>query len=137
MKNNIKTGPLIRTKLHRPPVAREHVHRKAILDHLNQQRHRPLVLVSASAGYGKSTLISSWLKAGNTPNDSVSLDKHDNDLRIYLSYFITAIQTMFPVACKESQAMLGARDIFNRAGDTSFLTLGIADLPGLVYWMSR
>jgi hypothetical protein len=32
---------------------------------------------------------------------------------------------------------LGARDIINEAGDTVFLTIGIADLPGLFYWMSR
>ncbi len=32
---------------------------------------------------------------------------------------------------------LGARDIINNADDTLFLTIGIADLPGLIYWMSR
>jgi hypothetical protein len=32
---------------------------------------------------------------------------------------------------------LGARDVINNADDTLFLTIGIADLPGLIYWMSR
>ncbi len=32
---------------------------------------------------------------------------------------------------------LGARDIINEAGNTVFLTIGIADLPGLFYWLSR
>ena len=32
---------------------------------------------------------------------------------------------------------LGARDVINNADDTIFLTIGIADLPGLIYWMSR
>ena len=38
--------PLIRTKLHRPPVAREHVHRTRLLDRLNKRLYRPLTLVS-------------------------------------------------------------------------------------------
>lgn len=56
--------PLIRTKLHRPPVARDHLHRQHLLDWLDVRRHRPLTLVSATAGYGKSTLAS-WFGLGN------------------------------------------------------------------------
>jgi ATP/maltotriose-dependent transcriptional regulator MalT len=41
---------LLRTKLHRPPVAEDHVHRLDLLDRLNRQMHRPLTLVSAPAG---------------------------------------------------------------------------------------
>jgi LuxR family maltose regulon positive regulatory protein len=42
--------PLIRTKLHRPPVAGDHVHRPQLLDRLNKQLHRSLTLGSAPAG---------------------------------------------------------------------------------------
>ena len=53
--------PLLRTKLHRPPVIADHLHRQRLLDWLNKPLHRPLTLVSAPAGYGKTTLISCCL----------------------------------------------------------------------------
>ncbi|MGA6926258.1 MAG: LuxR C-terminal-related transcriptional regulator [Desulfosarcina sp.] len=77
------------------------------MDRLIQSRHRPLALVSAPAGYGKSTLVSCWLQACNVLSAWVSLDENDNDLRIFLSYFVSAIQSVFPVACAETRSMLG------------------------------
>ncbi len=99
--------PIIRTKLHRPPIDRAHLHREHLLDRLNQSRCRPLTLVSAPAGYGKSTLASCWMEACDVPSAWVSLDENDNDLRIFLSYFVYAIQQIFPAACTETQSMLG------------------------------
>ena len=49
--------PLLRKKLQRPPIVGDHVHRSHLLKRLNQRRQRPLVLVAAPAGYGKSTLV--------------------------------------------------------------------------------
>ena len=100
--------PLIRTKLHRPPTTRDHLHREHLLDRLNQRQHRPLALVSAAAGYAKSTLVSCWLEGCDVPSAWVSLDENDNDLRLFLSYFISAIQRIFPVACGETLSMLNA-----------------------------
>ena len=101
-----------RTKLHRPPVARDHLHRDHLhrdhlLARLNQHSHRSLTLVSAPAGYGKSTLMCCWLEECDAPSAWVSLDENDNDLRLFLSYFIAAVQTIFPTACAETLSMLG------------------------------
>ena len=52
---------ILRTKLHRPPVAKDHLHRERLLDRLEKNRQRPLTLVSAPAGYGKNALLSCWL----------------------------------------------------------------------------
>lgn len=98
--------PILRTKLHRPPIDGAHLHREHLLDRLSQARHRPLSLVSAPAGYGKSTLVSCWLEACDVPGAWVSLDDNDNDLRLFLSYFVSAIQRIFPVACTETRSML-------------------------------
>jgi ATP/maltotriose-dependent transcriptional regulator MalT len=62
MPGEIKTEPTIRTKLHRPLIYRDHLHRGHLLDRLNQHLHRPLTLVSAPAGYGKSAVRNGWLK---------------------------------------------------------------------------
>lgn len=98
--------PLIRTKLHRPPVARDHLHRQYLLDRLDARRHRPLTLVSAPAGYGKSTLLSCWLESCECPSAWVSLDANDSDLRIFLAYLIESIDSMFPGSFKDLRAML-------------------------------
>jgi LuxR family maltose regulon positive regulatory protein len=103
--------PLIRTKLHRPPVARDHLHRQSLLDRLDARQHRPLTLVSAPAGYGKTTLTSCWLEASEVPSAWVSLDETDNDLRTFLAYFLSAVQGIFPDAALETRAMLNSPEI--------------------------
>ena len=108
MPGEIKTEPIIRTKLHRPLIYRDHLHRGHLLDRLNQGRHRPLALVSAPAGYGKSTLVSCWLEDRDVPSAWVSLDEDDNDLGLFLSYFVSAIQRIFPATCGTTLSMLNA-----------------------------
>lgn len=98
--------PILRTKLHRPPILAAHLHRKQLLDRLNQGRQRPLTLVSAPAGYGKSTLVSCWLESCDFPSAWVSLDEADNDLRLFLSYFVSAILKIFPAACSQTLSIL-------------------------------
>jgi LuxR family maltose regulon positive regulatory protein len=98
--------PILQTKLHRPQASRDHVHRESIIKLLDQSLHLPLALVSAPAGYGKSTLVSCWLEACNIPNAWVSLDEHDNDLRLFLTYFANAIQRIVPRGCAEILSML-------------------------------
>ncbi len=100
------TDPFLKTKLHRPPVGRKYVYRPHLLARLDQHRDRPLTLVSAPAGYGKSILISSWLEACEDPGAWISLDKNDNDLRTFITYLISAAETLFPGSCRKTQLML-------------------------------
>jgi LuxR family maltose regulon positive regulatory protein len=67
-----------------------------------------LTLVVAPAGYGKTTLVASWLEACDCPSGWLSLDEEDNDLALFLSYFSAAIQTMFPYALEDTSALLQA-----------------------------
>ena len=68
----------------------------------------PLTLVSAPAGYGKSTLVSHWLESLSHPNAWLSLDVDDSDLTVFTSYLIAAIRTLFPDACRETEALIAA-----------------------------
>ena len=111
MDSNSPDTLLIRTKLHRPPVAAVHVHRPHLLDRLNNQLHRPLTLVSAPAGYGKSTLISCWLKDCDLPSAWLSIEETDNDFRLFLAYFLAAVQTVFPQVGKETEFFLKADEL--------------------------
>ena len=99
---------LIQTKPQRPRVPVDLVPRPRLTEWLDRSSQRPLILVSAPAGYGKSTLISCWLESQETPSAWVSLDEHDDDLAVFLSYFISAIQGLFPDWLAKTQAMLKA-----------------------------
>jgi LuxR family maltose regulon positive regulatory protein len=52
--------PVLTTKLNIPPVRNDWVPRQRLLDKLNAGLHSKLTLVSASAGFGKTTLLSEW-----------------------------------------------------------------------------
>ena len=108
MEDETTPSPILRTKLNRPPVPSEHVHRTRLLDELEKGRERPLTLISAPAGYGKSTLASCWLAASDFPGAWLSLDERDNDLRLFLTYFLEAIRTLFPTALQKTVALLKA-----------------------------
>ncbi|MDH3556733.1 MAG: LuxR C-terminal-related transcriptional regulator [Deltaproteobacteria bacterium] len=108
MADETTTTTLIRTKLNRFPIPEGHVHRPRLLERLEQNRQRPLTLVSAPAGYGKSTLVSCWLQMCASPHAWLSLDKNDNDLHLFLSYFLAAIQTMFPHAVSETMTLVNS-----------------------------
>ena len=64
---------LIHSKLHRPPLVENHVHRQHLLNQLDQRLQRPVTLVSAPAGYGKTSLVISWLEMSGSPNAWISL----------------------------------------------------------------
>ena len=96
-----KNGLITLSKLYRPPIPLDFVFRKEVLTSLSQHPEKPLLLVSAPAGYGKSMLVNCWLESGDVSSTWVSLDKNDNDLRLFLAYFISALRVISPVTCGE------------------------------------
>lgn len=108
---NIDDFSIIRTKLHRPRVPKDHVHRVKLLEKLQNSDHRPAILVSASAGYGKSTLVSYWLEMSDRPYAWLSLDENDNELKVFLAYFMAGIESMFPDAVTHTMSMVSAPNL--------------------------
>ncbi len=84
---------ILHTKLQKPNLPSDYIHQANLLKYLNEDNTRPFTLVSAGAGYGKSTLISSWLSTLTFKNCWLSIDESDNDIRTFVSYFIAAIQS--------------------------------------------
>ena len=103
--------PLLQTKLYIPPIRHELVSRPRLIERLNKGLHRKLTLISAPAGFGKTTLISDWLRQLDVPTAWLSLDESDNDLVRFLAYFITALQTtevpQEPAAQQEPVGLIG------------------------------
>jgi len=101
-------APLLRTKLYRPVTNEHHITRPRLSKRLNTVQEKLLTLVSAPAGYGKSSLISHWLESNKTSSAWISLDIADSDLRQFLNYFIAALQCVFPNACSETLNLVNA-----------------------------
>jgi LuxR family transcriptional regulator, maltose regulon positive regulatory protein len=87
---------LLLTKFFIPPVQSNQIIRPRLVDLLNSGLDKTLILVSAPAGYGKSTLVSRWLKETTVPSAWLSIDAGDNDPSRFLQYLLTAIQPVVP-----------------------------------------
>ncbi len=94
---SVATSPLLETKLYVPKWRPGLVSRPRLIEHLDQGTERKLTLVSAPAGFGKSTVLAEWVAgtpARERPAAWVSLDQSDNDPALFWAYFITALQTV-------------------------------------------
>ena len=89
---NESTKVILYTKLHRPPISASIIPRTRLIAAIENSVHNPMTLIVAPAGYGKSILASGWLEVSQLNGAWVSLDEGDNDLRVFLSYVIEAIQ---------------------------------------------
>src|SRR5215211_5096905 len=112
--------PILTTKLYVPPPRPNVILRPRLIARLNAGLHRKLTLISAPAGFGKTTLVSSWiddvrfaiddLVSTSISNDTIvnpkskiqnrvawlSLDEADSDPTRFLAYLVAALQTIAP-----------------------------------------
>ena len=106
---------LLATKLYIPPLRQNRVSRPRLLQRLNeglrqnQRFERKLTLISASAGFGKTTLVGEWIAGFEQLEPKVrvawlSLDEGDNDPARFLAYLVAALQT---IAAKIGEGVLG------------------------------
>ena len=86
--------PILATKLYVPPPRPKVVLRPNLFERLNEGLHRKLILISAPAGFGKTTLVSEWVVGCEQPVAWLSLDEGDNDPTRFLTYLIAAMQTI-------------------------------------------
>lgn len=87
---------LLSTKLYVPPLRANRIPRPHLFEQLNRGLDQALILVSAPAGYGKTTLVSGWLHETGTSAAWLSLDEADNDPIRFLSYLLTALHKVVP-----------------------------------------
>jgi len=102
--------PLLTTKLYIPPLRPNLVQRRRLIERLEEglRLGQRLTLVSAPAGFGKTTLVSTWVQQAE-PRMRVawlSLDEGDNDAARFLAYLVGAIQTIHDGLGETALAML-------------------------------
>ncbi|MED4954770.1 LuxR C-terminal-related transcriptional regulator [Paenibacillus macerans] len=89
--------PILTTKLHIPPARTKVVQRSHLFQRLSEGQQGKLMLISASAGYGKTTLVSEWLADCRRRAAWLSLDEGDNDPVRFLLHLIAAIKNIVDV----------------------------------------
>jgi len=87
---------LLQSKIQIPGVRPSLITRPRLLEFLNQGLTHKIILISAPAGFGKTTLLADWLKTTSLPAAWLSLDEDDNDFARFLSYLTAALQGLDP-----------------------------------------
>lgn len=87
---------ILKTKLFIPNIRSKRVERTHLIEQLNQGLDYRLTLVSAPAGYGKSTLLGAWVRQSPYPVAWLSLDADDNEPLRYIKYITSALQNVVP-----------------------------------------
>jgi LuxR family maltose regulon positive regulatory protein len=93
------SGPLLETKLHVPRRRQGLVARPRLIDLLSRGAESALTLVSAPAGFGKTSVLADWLATAGADGRAaawLSLDEHDNDPALFWTYLVAALRTPVP-----------------------------------------
>lgn len=98
---------LLSAKFYFPPHRPELIRRRHLFESLDAGLAGKVTLVSAPAGFGKTTLVSEWIQHCCHHTAWLSLDKNDNDLSRFLIYLIAALQHIDPELGLEVRAALG------------------------------
>lgn len=104
-----KVDPLIRTKLSLPFIRPDLVSRPRLQARIMQGLSGPLTLITAPAGFGKTTLVASFVSGCGMPVAWLSLDKDDNQAARFLSYLLAALQEADRTIGNEAAQLLASR----------------------------
>ncbi|MBK8137269.1 MAG: hypothetical protein IPK52_15820 [Chloroflexi bacterium] len=97
---------LLNTKLSIPPLRPSHVQRVDLVQKLDKLQEHKLALIVASAGYGKTTLLSEWIAQSELKVVWFSIDAGDNEPIRFWDYVVAAIQTAFPQIGEKTLTLL-------------------------------
>ncbi|HEY9765583.1 MAG TPA: LuxR C-terminal-related transcriptional regulator [Chroococcales cyanobacterium] len=121
--------PLLPNKTAIPPCPPVLVDRPRLFRRLDESAQRRLTLISASAGYGKTSLLSSWSRHCGFPVYWLSLDEGDNDPVRFLAYFIHALGFFSRDLEKELLALLHSPRLNQFPSSEGMLTSILSEIP--------
>lgn len=98
-------GQRLSTKLYLPPPRQTLVDRPALVGRLEEGLKGRLTLISAPAGFGKTSLVTAWRQQSETPLAWLSLDAEDNEPGRFLDYLMAALRTVEPGLAQEAEGL--------------------------------
>ena len=120
---------LIHTKLYRPRLGSDLISRPRLLERLNTGLGGKVTLVCAPAGFGKTTLLASWVEEIDRPTAWLSLDEHDDELASFVRSLTAALQSVFPDAFEATASLLQATRFPALDSVVALFSNDLADLP--------
>ena len=126
------SNPILATKLYIPPTRPNIVPRPRLVEQLTQGLHlgHKLTLISAPAGFGKTTLAAYWLASRERPVAWLSLDAGDSDLNVFLTYLTGAVRIVYPAACASTISLLQSSQMPSMDYLANILSNELIELPG-------
>ncbi|QRN84233.1 hypothetical protein JR338_05705 [Chloroflexota bacterium] len=126
--------PILKTKLYVPHPRAKIVSRQGLMDKMDRGTQGALTIISAPAGYGKTTLISEWISTRNTQSHPwafcwLSLDPGDNDPTRFLTYLTAALMKNIPEFSSETQTLLQSNQPILATTPLSMLINDLEELP--------
>jgi LuxR family maltose regulon positive regulatory protein len=122
-------GSLLHTRLHIPRATAALLSRPRLTRRLGEQTGGCLTLVSAPAGYGKTTLVGDYLRQQGDPAAWLTLDPQDNDPVLFWRYVIAALQRVDPRLGLRASATLS---VISKTSPETAVTLLINDLVACI-----
>ena len=122
-------SPLLMTKLHIPRLRRGLVSRPRLVAQLDDGFTRPLTVIAAPAGFGKTTLIADWLAQRDLPAAWVALDSGDDDPARFWSYVIAALEILQPGIGERALALLNSPETHSAQAILTALINALATSP--------
>ena len=128
----VLAGPpssLLRTELNRPRASSDVIPRARLIERLNAGLSGHVTLLSAPAGFGKTTLLVEWVQTIDRRTAWLSLDDNDNELRVFVHALTTALQTVFPDAFQATASLLKASRFPSPVHVATLFINDLADVP--------
>ncbi|UCG25463.1 MAG: AAA family ATPase [Chloroflexota bacterium] len=97
---------ILRTKFYIPSPPDGYVPRRQLVERLKQGLGGKVILISAPAGFGKTTLLAEWLAENTYPAAWLSLEEDDNDIARFMAYFAACLETFRDDLGREAVALL-------------------------------
>jgi len=102
---------MLKAKLHAPTISRNIVSRARLMSRLQRTRECKLTLVTAPAGYGKTTAVFDWLSKYSLPHAWLSIDSLDNDPVIFWQYVCASLEGIAGGISKDAEYVFSFQDL--------------------------
>lgn len=116
-------------RVKRPRITTELIPRPRLIGALDAGLGVPVTFISASAGFGKTTLLLDWLESVSLPVAWMSLEESDDSPDVFTTYLVTAIRSIFPRALGSILGLLESPAALEPTRLAAALSNALAELP--------